>query len=127
MMKKEIFAIALLIGIFAITLLNVHKIDTLKNELIELLSKSEECVQSGDWDGATEFAEKAMDHWNNANPYTHIFIRHQEIDGMTECFFNLLQEIYKEDSAGVQAAFPKVAMRIENIAHMEHLTIGTVF
>ena len=75
-MKKEIFAIALLVLLFTASLFNIWYFDDLTFRIEEELSLSRVQLASGDVPMAQEHLEKALNMWLDADGYTHIFIRH---------------------------------------------------
>lgn len=46
-------------------------------------------LKSGDSKSAAETLDKAIEHWLTLDGYTHIFIRHSEINSTTEAFSSL--------------------------------------
>ena len=63
----------------------------------------------------------------DADSYTHIFIRHPEIDSTTDAFYELLDSVSAGDIKTTQGAFEKVEAHLASIAGMEHITIGSIF
>lgn len=126
-MIKEIFAGITLVILLAASLINVHFLGNKIDELSGLITEAEESAISGDWQKAAEKAAKASDKWQALDSYTHIFIRHSEIDGTTDAFFDLLGALYSKDPALTQSYSLALLVRLENIKGMEKVTIGTIF
>lgn len=126
-MKKELFAVLMLVIIIAACIFNVYYVSRMTEEILELISLSEQDALAGDWASAVASAEEAVKLWEGAEEYTHIFIRHSEIDSTTDEFYSMLAELYKEDMGGVKAAYKAVSSRIKSIIKMEIPTFGTVF
>lgn len=126
-MKKELFAVLLLALIITVSIVNVCYVSRMTEDILELVSLSEQKAFEGDWNSAAENAEEAVRLWEGAKKYTHIFIRHSEIDSTTDEFYSLLMEIYSKDENTTKAAYKALTSRIESIVEMEIPTIGTIF
>ncbi len=126
-MIKEIFAGLTLLILLAASLINVHFLGNQIDELSGLISEAVETATSGDWQKATEKAVRASDNWQALDSYTHIFIRHSEIDGTTNAFFDLLGALYSKDPALTESYSLALLARLEGIKDMEKASIGTIF
>ena len=124
-MKKEIFAIALLVLLFTASLFNIWYFDDLTFRIEEELSLSRVQLASGDVPMAREHLEKALNMWLDADGYTHIFIRHPEIDSTADAFYELGQAL-EENSESCRAAYDKLLYHLESIRTMEHLRFGSI-
>ena len=123
-MKREAVAAALFSALILFSFWNLRKIDKLTNEMTRLLEVSEASAESGELDNALGYAEKALEVWLSAEGHTHIFIRHSEIDGTSDAFYELLSAI--KDGDALSPAYGKLLYHIDSISGMEHVSIGSI-
>ena len=126
-MKKCIGAAVLLVLLLAGGLLNVRYLDGLTGELVSLADAAMALAEAGDFPAAAERAEAAAQRWAEADGYTHVFVRHTEIDSTTDAFCDLLGELYAEDAPAARGAHRKLREHLTSIAGMEHITFGSIF
>ena len=79
-MKKELVALLLLLLILAGNIWNQRRLDRLTAGLDRLTEKAFASARDGRWQEAEEAAGQAAQEWTEAGNYTHIFIRHTDID-----------------------------------------------
>ena len=125
-MKRETVAAALFLALILLSFWNLRKIDKLTNEMTRLLEASEASARSGELDDALGYAEKALEVWLSAEGHTHIFIRHSEIDGTSDAFYELLSAIKDSDGDALSPAYGKLLYHIDSISGMEHVSIGSI-
>ena len=126
-MKKEVFAIVLLISIFVGSLVNLYCLKNLTNELIELVESGAEYASDGNWKEAAQYVEKATDKWAGSDSYTHIVLRHSEINSTTDAFYELLKGIYSENYGDSTGAARMLIDHLTSIAKMEEIRLGSIF
>ena len=125
-MKKEIFALSLLLLLFAASLFNIRYFDRLCLDIAGEVNASEEALETGDTRAAQKHLENALHTWLDADSYTHIFIRHPEIDSTADAFYELGQELESADGESCRAAYDKLLYHLESIRTMEHLRFGSI-
>lgn len=123
-MKREVIAAALFSALILFSFWNLRRIDKLTGEMTRLLESSEAAAESGELDDALGYAEKALAVWLSAEGHTHIFIRHSEIDGTSDAFYELLSAI--EEGDALSPAYGKLLYHIDSISGMEHVSIGSI-
>ena len=126
-MKKALFAAVLMLGMLALSLWNIHHLDTFTDRLEGTLERSRERWAEGDAEGAAVLAELALSDWFVAEGYTHVFIRHSEVDSATDAFYDLLSALSGEDTAATGRAYDRLEAHLESIDTMEHVTFKSVF
>lgn len=126
-MKKELFAVVLLAAILALSLWNTHEIKNICGELTSLVESSGHAAESGDWEASRECAEKAIGLWKSREGYTHIVLRHSDIETLSDDFFELMEHISARDSGTVQSAVRLVTEHLRGITDMESLKLGSIF
>ncbi len=125
-MTREIVAALLLVLLFAAALLNIFCLDSLIGTILADVSASRELAAIGDFEGAEKMLDRAITRWVSANGYTHIFIRHPEIDSTSDAFFELKQILSEENADGFPSAFDKLIYHLHSIDEMEHIRPGSV-
>lgn len=126
-MKREITAAALLLLLVFASLWNIRRIDALTGELETLLRRSEQAALDGSFPQAESIASDALARWLASDSYTHIFIRHSEIDSTSDAFYELLERVAEHDADGLPSAYEKLLYHLDSIASMEHVSIGSIF
>ena len=101
-MKKEAIAGAVLALLIVLSAWNIYSIDALTDGISDSLRMSQALADIGDFDSAKTELDKGLKLWLNADGYTHIFLRHPEIDSTTDAFYEL-QELLL-DGGGEQFA-----------------------
>ena len=126
-MRKMIFASVLLALILAATLLNLWYLNRFIGELQDTLDESRKRAEAGDFSGAEEKLWKAIDRWKGAEDYTHIFIRHSELDSASDAFYDLLRDLHARDEARAMGSYEKVKAHLHSMNNIERVRLGSVF
>ena len=126
-MKKAVGAGILLLAMVALSAWNVRYLDAFTEEIEDKLALSRACWSAGDTDTAAALTEEALSDWLAGAPYTHVFIRHAEVDAATDAFYELLAVLDAEDNAGAGRTFERLTAHLESIDGMEHVTAKSVF
>ncbi|MBQ9685295.1 MAG: DUF4363 family protein [Oscillospiraceae bacterium] len=126
-MKRETGAAALLILLLAVSLWNIRRVDQTVDEIEEHLKYSEKAALGGDSAFAEAELEAALRLWRAADNYTHVFIRHPEIDTANDAFYTLMQLLRAGEGRSLTAAYDQLRYHLEGIASMEHIRVGSVF
>ena len=124
-MSRELAAGALLLLLIAGAWWNIHAVDTLTQEIMNELDTSQAAEEQGRHLDAQAALDKALKRWLEADSYTHIFIRHPEIDSTADAFYELGQAL-EENSESRRAAYDKLLYHLESIRTMEHLRFGSI-
>ena len=107
-MKKEVIAGAVLALLIALSAWNIYSIDALTDGIGDSLRMSQALADIGDCDSAKIELDKGLRLWLNADGYTHIFLRHPEIDSTADAFYDLQQVLMQEDITACAAAYSKL-------------------
>ncbi|NLL46060.1 MAG: DUF4363 family protein [Clostridiales bacterium] len=126
-MKKEIVTGIIFLLIFALTLVNIYVLKNLTDGLLDLIDQSRAYAEKGDWENAISKAKEAEERWNRADPYTHIVIRHSEIDSATDAFYDLLKALYSEEAGNAKGAYMALTAHITSIEGMDKVKLGSIF
>ena len=125
-MRNAYVALALLVLIFIGTLINIHYLDGFVDELESYVIESGEHADAGDYQAAERSLRQAIDLWNSSDGYTHVFIRHSEINSTSDAFYELLGDILDENADSAAADREKLLYQLESIRSIEHLTPGSI-
>ena len=127
MKKRESAAIFVLTVMVLLSVWNLKKIDSLTDSIIILLSKSQTSAENLDSKTAMKSLNEGLELWLRADRYTHIFIRHCEIDSTTDAFYELKESLMGDDPLSTRAAYEKLRYHLESIDGMEHPSLGSIF
>lgn len=126
-MKKEAFAAILLVLILALSLLNSKKLDSLTNQLTQIVENCNSAASNENWPQAQKGIEEAISTWKKNDSYTHIVLRHSEIDSMADDLYELKEHIYAHDAGAVYGISGLVAAHLQSISSMEKIRLGSIF
>lgn len=125
-MKREFAAYALLILMIALLLYNIRTLDALIEGVETHVCRSSAALARGDSKLAASELETAMELWYEAEPYTHIFVRHSEIDAVADAFFELNAALRGGD-AQEKEAYLRLLYHLDSVQRMDHLRWGSIF
>ena len=126
-MKKEIAAAVILALVFIGVLVNIKVAGNIILSLEEDVTAAYESAEKGDFDRAKPQLDAAVEHWMSLDGYTHIFIRHSEINSTTEAYFQLKSDIYAEDMGAVEGSYGLLMATLDSLMTMEQLSFGSIF
>lgn len=125
-MKREGWAFIFLLLLFTASIVNNRSLDKLTNKVLGELEISQKAAESGDFDSALKFLNSGLNRWLSSDGYTHIFLRHTEIDSTADAFYELSELLQSDDKQGFTAAYEKLIYHLVSIDDMEHLTIRSI-
>ena len=79
-MKKAVAAAVLLALLFGAAAWNISHIDSLTGSLTASADEALAHCRAEDYDAAEDALREAIERWYGAENYTHIMIRHAEVD-----------------------------------------------
>lgn len=126
-MKKEIVAAVLLLLILAGVSLNIRVNERIVSSLINEVDKSYESLKNGDSTKAAEQLDNAIEHWLNLDGYTHIFIRHSEINSTTDAFYGFRSDVGSGDADAANGSYGLLKETLLSLMTMEQISLGSVF
>ena len=124
-MKREYIAVALIAAIFVLAMINVHHIESKTLALNNDIELAEKLYYDGDSDGAVSGIEKSLDTWLSWDSYSHIMLRHSEVDVITDAYYELLSELEGEDKVA-EASFDKLKEALGSIADKERISLNSI-
>ncbi len=126
-MKKELIAAVLLAVIFAGVMLNIRASEKIVSSLMSEVDAAYAQLKSGNSENAAETLDKAIEHWLTLDGYTHIFIRHSEINSTTEAFFQFRSDIGSGDADDAEGSYGLLSETLRSIMTMEQISLGSIF
>ena len=126
-MIKEVMAALLLIALLVAAVLNISGVSKLTDDITKTVETAVSAAKRGDWDDAIESAEKAVSLWKNNDNYTHIVLRHSQIDTVSEALYDFLLEAYDKNAERLSAAAEAAIYHLDSVAQMERVRLGSVF
>ena len=126
-MKREIGALLLLAALIGLSLWSIRRTDRLTEEVEQHLALSEKALRADDRDRASAELEAAERVWHASEHFTHVFLRHPELDGISDAFFTLRQGLDAGDGIELAAAYDLLRYHLECVDSMEHISPGSVF
>ena len=126
-MKKELAAAIILALLLTGVMVNIRVASNIILSLKEDVTAAYQCAEKGDFDRAKPQLDAAVEHWMSLDGYTHIFIRHSEINSTTEAYFQLKSDIYAEDMGAVEGSYGLLMATLDSLMTMEQLSLGSIF
>lgn len=124
-MKKEIAAICVLIFIVALSLLNIRYITRETASLEDEIRTAQNEHSLGLDQDAEITVRRSLAQWLANEKYSHIMLRHDDVDSVTEAYYDLLEDM--ENGQCVPAQFEKVCSQIEKLAEIQKPKLSSVF
>ena len=84
-------------------------------------------MDEGDGAAARSSIDAALLLWEEAEGYTHVFLRHSEVDGAADALFELAGSIYAMDREQSRALAELALYHLRSIQGMEHPGWGSIF
>ena len=125
-MKREIVAAALLLLMFAASIFNISHLDRLVGAVEAELGTAERYAAEGDFTKSLAALDRARRSWDGARSYTHIFIRHPEIDAVSDAFHAAESELSGGNTQSAGAALRLLRYHLDSIREMEQLRPGSI-
>ncbi len=126
-MKKELVALLLLLLILAGNLWNQRQLRSLTDGLETLVEEAAASAGRQNWPSSEAAAREAESLWLGADRYTHIFIRHTDIDALTGAFCEYRGAVAGRDPGDILASYLRLKTLISSLRGMERLSLGSVF
>ena len=126
-MRKELAAAIILALLLTGVMVNIRVASNIILGLKEDVTAAYQSAEKGDFDRAKPQLDAAVEHWMSLDGYTHIFIRHSEINSTTEAYFQLKSDIYAEDMGAVDGSYGLLMATLDSLMTMEQLSLGSIF
>jgi len=124
-MKREIIAAALLLSLLGLSIFNVHYMGKKTAILADEIDKAQTLFMDGDTVGAATCIENSLQGWLGWESYSHIMLRHSEIDSLTDAYYALLDEVQSGNEVP-EAAFGALTEKLRDIVGKEGMSVGAL-
>ncbi len=126
-MKKELFVGVFLALLLTASFFNIHYIGKLTDDVRQRVDHAVSCAEAENWGEAEKKAEEAIAIWTGRDTFTHLVLRHSEIEAATESLYALAQQIYSRDKGAAKGAGQAASARLASIADIERVRLGSIF
>jgi polyhydroxyalkanoate synthesis regulator phasin len=126
-MKKELFVGVFLALLLTVSFINIHYIGKLTDNVRQRVDEAVSSAEAENWGEAERKAEEAIALWMGRDTFTHLVLRHSEIEAATEALFALAQQVYSRDKGAAKGAGQAASARLESIANIERVRLGSIF
>lgn len=124
-MKKELIAAAILILIAIGGIINISIVRKTTETITGEIDTAEKLLLGGDESGAEKAVLDSLDKWLKRDKYSHIMLRHDDVDNVTEAYYELLAGLRSDMEA--PALFASLNERIERLAETEYPKLSSIF
>lgn len=126
-MKKELCAGTLVFLLFIGAIWNIFYLDRLAGRIETHIDRSRQACMQENFSTAEQELRRSLEIWLQADAYTHVFIRHTEIDALSDAFYDTLSCLTAQDRTAATGAYEKLLSHLDNMVFMEHVTARSVF
>lgn len=126
-MKKEIIIACFLVLLLSLAVVNIHFMNKLTGNVTALIEEAQGYARAEDWTRAEKKAEEAAFLWTNSDTYTHLVLRHPEVEAATDAIYGFLQEIYAKEPGAAEGAAKAASARLNSISSIEQIKFGSIF
>ena len=125
-MKREWIALGIVLTILTFSIVNAGYVAHRTRDFSIQLSVAQFYCDSGERQEAASRVSDSLLGWLQWRKYAHIMLRHSEVDGVSDAYYDLLAALEDRDQAVTDAAFDKVTHKLSCIADMEQMTFGSI-
>ena len=125
-MRREYTAMIILAILMLGAWLNLRHMDSLTERIEAKLELSQKAAEQGSMDISERALLDALDMWLGADGYTHIFIRHSEIDAISDSFYELYDALLSGETDALTPAYEKLIYHLESVNDIEHLSLRSL-
>ena len=126
-MKKELFAILTMFLLIAGSIGNLIHLNQTVDEISNHIEYCRLYCSLEDYSAANTEIVKAKQVWESAEKYTHVFIRHSEIDTISDLFYDIQSAIESREKFEAECTLMKLKHHADSLINMEKVSLGTIF
>jgi TRAP-type C4-dicarboxylate transport system substrate-binding protein len=126
-MKKEIITAAFLVLLLTAAIVNIHFITRLTDSVTALIDEAASYAEKNDWEAAQKKGREASELWKKSDPYTHLVLRHSEIEATTDAIFDFMKDVYTQEAGAVKGSAEAAKSRLDSISSIEKIRFGSGF
>lgn len=122
-MKRLWISLALLLGMFALSLWSIHSIHTLSDQLVRDLKRAEVSAEAGDWTRARQITLQARKRWERSASHLYMYQCHATGDEINSGFRQTIEYLQWKDVPEYSATNGALIANVEHLAEMETLNL----
>ena len=126
-MKKELCAILTILLLIGGSIANLIHLDKTTDQISNHIRYGILYCSLDDYTAADKEMNKALEIWNTEEYYTHVFIRHCEIDTISDIIYDALSAINNHEKYESQFLLQKLQHHIDTLVKMEKISLGSIF
>ena len=126
-MKREHGALLLLLALMLLAAWNVRHADFMTDQIGETLLRSEHAAQRGEYEIALANVKSALRVWRDSRGYAGVFLRHSDVNDVTDAFYELISLLHQEEAAALPSGYARLRYHLRTLDRMEHVSAETVF
>lgn len=125
-MKRVIASIGILVAILGLSIFGLVKVTQYCDTSLALLNEAEEAAKAQNFEEAVRIIEELENTWNKQEDTLSVFVRHHEIDGITENLFGLKSFANYSDAGEFLSQAEKTARLIQRLYFSEIPSIKNI-
>ncbi len=126
-MRNMYTGFAVLLAALALGLWSSAHLDSLTDDMHALVTESQEYALDENSAAAAEALLRAADLWETEEWYTHVFVRHTEVDAVSDAVYELLGSLLNEEWGETTGGYEMFFYDIEIILILYDLSVGSIF
>ena len=121
-MKKSVIALVILLLLAAGAWGNLWYLERFLGGLESQILASQETENREE---AIALLRQSLDQWNAAAGYTHVVLRHSDVDNTTDAYYSLLQQLSDRET-DPQPSYEHLLDQLRRILVMERVSLGSI-
>ena len=121
-MKKSVIALVILLLLAAGAWGNLWYLERFLGGLESQILASQETENREE---AIALLRQSLDQWNAAAGYTHVVLRHSDVDNTTDAYYSLLQQLSDRET-DPQSSYEHLLDQLRRILVMERVSPGSI-
>lgn len=126
-MRKTLSGAALLLILLCAAIFNSHYQKRFLGDMLDEAADAEKLVYSGNVEAGLETLYSLLNRWDAWEEYSHVFIRHTDVEEVSSSFYELLSDLCENDTGSARGSFLSLRHSIESIIKMEQPRFGSIF
>lgn len=122
-MKRLWFAVAILVVLLFVTLMNANYLQGFSTGLTDQLHEAETQVSEENWEEAEKLTEDTLEKWESHETYLYMVLRHSDNDAVQTSFREVQQYLSCRDTGEYFASNERLITQISLLSEMEQLNL----
>lgn len=126
-MKNLCLSIGLIVVVLAAILICTYHLETITGEMSVLIDEAISLSEQKKYASAEQKLQEALDIWHASDSFTSTFLSHDEIDEMSDAFYEALKDLANEWGDSFTYSSHKLKEQIYSLLEKEHLSLSSLF